>query len=42
MSIREVPESTPVADTLVAPVGLNLLGDDSAGACCGGSCSIAE
>ncbi|WP_268238578.1 hypothetical protein [Microbacterium murale] len=40
MTIRETSESTGAVDVPVIPAGLNLLGDDNAGSCCGGSCSL--
>ncbi|WP_268748213.1 hypothetical protein [Microbacterium sp. CH12i] len=41
MRTSQTSESTPDVDTLAAPAGLNLLGDPSVGACCGGgSCSM--
>jgi hypothetical protein len=42
MSSTQNPDTTQDAETLVAPVGLNLLGDANAASCCGGACTLPE
>ncbi|MGM7697497.1 hypothetical protein [Microbacterium sp. A84] len=40
MTTSQNSEATPNVQPLTAPAGLNLLGDESAGSCCGGSCAV--
>ncbi|MGM1017603.1 MAG: hypothetical protein ACQEW8_08720 [Actinomycetota bacterium] len=42
MSTFPTSETAQPAEPLVAPAGLNLLGDQEAGTCCGGSCAVPE
>ncbi|WP_460785673.1 hypothetical protein [Microbacterium tumbae] len=40
MSTPQISDAAAPVQPLVAPAGLNLLGDANAGSCCGGACAL--